>query len=126
MRLHPLLPGLFVLATGCATAAPELVGVTARSMEDGYSCAVQQLNALGYTVEAGDREAGFVRGRKARPRLPTYMDVITVAVFQEAGQTRMRATALTTTPEVEISGSDEAIANGRTILTQCGVTLASR
>ena len=53
-----------VLIQGCSTAPISYYGVAPPGREPAYDCAVAELNIMGYTIEDGNRDAGFVRGRK--------------------------------------------------------------
>jgi hypothetical protein len=101
---------------------------------------VRQLNILGYTVEGGDRETGFVRARKQTSGLGTalltgknYHDVLTAAVFEDptSGQTTLRITAARAEEnaigmfggnERGIAPSDAGKADANALLRECGAT----
>ena len=50
--------------SACSSAPISYYGVSPRDKETAYECAVAQLNILGYTIEDGNSDVGFVRGRK--------------------------------------------------------------
>ena len=132
-----------LILVGCSTSPLSYSGVTPRSASDGYTCAMQQMNGLGYTVEDADRDAGFIRGTKPTSGLGTaiffgkkYHDLMTVVVFDGVeGTTTMRVTA----GQVEESGvliplmgnttvkkpTDDGIADAHELLAQCGVPEAN-
>ncbi len=130
------------LLVGCATSPLSYSGVTPRPPADGYTCAMQQMNALGYTVEAADRDAGFVRGTKQTSGLGTaiflgkkYHAPLTVAVFEGVdGTTTMRATAgqVEEAATLILAGNttvrkpdDDGIADANELLATCGVSESS-
>lgn len=87
---------------GCATAPISYQGLVPPGAPDSFTCAVQQLNVLGYTMEDADRDAGFGRARKQRTGAGTailtgsnYHDVITFSVFEDpsTGTKTLRVTA---------------------------------
>lgn len=132
---------------GCATSPISYSGIVPPGTLDLYSCAVQQLNLLDYTIEGGDRETGFVRGRKQTSGLGTailtgknYHDVLTASVFENpaTSERTLRVTAARVQEnaigifggnEQGISPSDSGKEDANTLLAQCGaenVTVSGR
>lgn len=132
--------GLALAAVGCSTAPVSVQGIAPRSPSDAFACAMNQLNALDYTVADADREAGFIRGRKQTSGLATtiltgsnYHDVLTVAVFEDqtTDQTAVRVTAarieedaegLASGSETGVAPSDSAEAEANRIVSICADT----
>ncbi len=129
---------LCAFATGCSTAPISFSGVVPPGDTDLYACAVQQLNLLEYTIEGGDRETGFVRGRRQTSGLGTailtgknYHDVLTASVFGNptTGQSTLRVTAARVEEsavgffggnEKGIAPSESGKADANELLAQCG------
>ncbi|MYA11311.1 MAG: hypothetical protein F4087_01410 [Gemmatimonadetes bacterium] len=90
-------------ATGCVSSAPvTFSGVAPPGRETAYQCAVAQLNIMGYTIEDGNADAGFVRGRKQTSGIGTqiitgntYHDLLTAQVFDNpsTGDTNLTVVA---------------------------------
>lgn len=90
------------LLAGCATAPVSYVGVTESAKETAYECAVAQLNVMGYTIEDGNADVGFVRGRRQTSGLAreiltgqAYHDVLNVTAYADpsTGETNLRVVA---------------------------------
>lgn len=131
--------GFVLFCTACATAPVSYHGSLGAGPQDAYSCAMQQLNMLGYTVEDADRDAGFIRGRKQTSGLGTvlftgknYHDVLTVAVFQDpstkestlrvtAAQVQEQALGLFGGNEQGMAPSDSGKGDATNLLSRCGV-----
>lgn len=87
---------------GCATAPISYVGVTESGRDAAYECAVAQLNVMGYTIEDGNADVGFVRGRRQTSGLATelltgqaFHDVLNVTAYADpsTGETNLRVVA---------------------------------
>ena len=148
MRYSGLLAVLgTILLASCSSGAPlSFAGITPRPLPDGFTCAVQQLNGLGYTVDDANKDAGFVRGTKdttqGASRLlsgNSYKDLLTVSVFEDptSHETRIRATAarlkktgigllsgnvFSSGKEQGIDPSEEGTSDANVLLKACGVT----
>ncbi len=135
-----------LLLAGCATRPAAFQGVTPTGTRASYDCALGQINMLGYTIEDGNRDAGFIRARKHVSGLARELfmgnvlyDLLTVGVFSDgrSGTDNMRITVSRTSDE-DISlttlGSDDPASgtrlvgpseqgknDARTILQNCGV-----
>ncbi len=132
---------------GCSAAPVSFSGVAPPGRDDAYQCAVAQLNILGYTIEDGNGDAGFVRGRKQTSGLGTqifsgntYHDVLVASVFDNpaTGETNLRVVAsrvaeqdtgllaaISDEPaqgEDVIAPSDSGKEDARVLLTSCGVS----
>lgn len=104
-RRFPLRAGVagVALSVACATTAPvSYMGVTSPGKEDAFECAVAQLNLMGYNIEDGNADIGYVRGRKQTSGLAeeillgnAYVDLLTVSAFDnpQTGATHLRAVA---------------------------------
>ncbi|MDE2982507.1 MAG: hypothetical protein OXU74_15060 [Gemmatimonadota bacterium] len=139
--------GAVILLTGCSTAPVSFHGVAPPGKDDAYECAVAQLNILGYTIEDGNKDTGFVRGRKQTSGLGTqlltgnaYHDILTATAFDNpgTGETNLRVVASRVADhDISILGglsdeqpaegvetiapSDSGKADARVLLAGCGV-----
>ena len=138
MRGRLVVLGSVVFLCACSTAPISFSGVVPPGTTDSYACLVQQLNLLEYTIESGNRETGFVRGRKQTSGLGTaiflgknYHDVLTATVFQNpnTGVTTLRVVAARVEEssftlfggnERGIKPSDSGQADANEVLAQCG------
>ena len=137
-----------VLICGCSTAPISFYGVAPPGRDTAYECAVAQLNILGYTIEDGNKDAGFVRGRKQTSGLCTQLftgashhELLTATAFDDpaTGNTNLRVVAARvadqdTSPlgalgdespeqgESAIAPSEVGKADARVLLANCGVT----
>lgn len=134
------------LVSGCATAPVSFQGIAPPGLETAYRCAVAQLNLMDYTIEDGNLEAGFVRGRRQTSGLvhelflgQSQHDLLTATVFENpaTGDTHMRVVAsriadhdvglLSGLDDDEEQGvnrlapSDTGKADAERLLTNCGV-----
>lgn len=121
---------LLLAVAGCSTGPVALSG-TLPPAADGFACATRQLDTLGYTVEAGGRNTGFVRGSRQTSTLGfRYNHLLTVAVFErpdEAPTMRVIATrrefVSSGNPEGRpMAPTDDTLAHAREILEQCGAS----
>ncbi len=97
-----LIAFLAIAATGCVSSAPvSFSGVAPPGRETAYQCAMAQLNIMGYTIEDGNADVGFVRGRKQTSGIGTqiltgntYHDQLVAAAFDvpASGETHLRVT----------------------------------
>ena len=136
-----------VAMSACSSAPISYYGVAPPGRETAYQCAVGQLNILGYTIEDGSSDTGFVRGRKRTSGLATqiltgttYHDVLTATAFDNpaSGKTNLRVVAtriadqdavglleaLSDDPEQGedvIGPSDSGKADAQALLASCGV-----
>ena len=138
---------LAVLAAGCSSAPVSYFGVAPPGRETAYQCAVAQLNIMGYTIEDGNKDTGFVRGRKQTSGLGTQIftgnthhDVLTAAVFDNpaTGETNLRVTATRIADqdvsvgwtasegpeegEEVLAPSESGKSDAQALLTNCGVS----
>ncbi|MDE0358757.1 MAG: hypothetical protein OXN92_13625 [Gammaproteobacteria bacterium] len=139
--------GTVILLMGCSTAPVSFHGVAPPGKDDAYECAVAQLNILGYTIEDGNKDTGFVRGRKQTSGLGTqlltgnaYHDILTATAFDNpgTGETNLRVVASRVADhDISILGglsdeqpaegvetiapSDSGKADARVLLAGCGV-----
>lgn len=138
---------LTLLATACSSAPVSFYGVAPPGRDTAYQCAVAQLNIMGYTIEDGNSDAGFVRGRKQTSGLGTqiftgntYHDLLTASAFDNpaTGETNLRVVAsrvaeqdvdllagLSDEPEQGedvIAPSDSGKADAQALLLNCGVS----
>lgn len=139
---------LAIAIVGCQSSAPmSFEGVAPPGRETAYQCAVAQLNIMGYNIEDGNADAGFVRGRKQTSGIGTqiltgntYNDVLTASAFDNpaTGSTHLRVVAsrivdqdvsllgaLTDEPEQgedQIAPSESGMSDARTLLSNCGVS----
>ncbi len=136
-------------ATGCVSSAPvEFSGVAPPGRETAYQCAVAQLNIMGYNIEDGNADTGFVRGRKQTSGIGvqivtgnTYHDLLTATAFDNpaTGETNLRVVASRiaehdvslvgglTGDEPEqgediIGPSESGKSDARALLSNCGVS----
>ncbi len=127
------IPVAIVLA-GCSTAPVSLQGVAPPGLETAYRCAVAQLNLMDYTIEDGNLEAGFVRGRRQTSGVVEALfagarhDILTASVFDNpaTGNTHIRVVASRLEDEDEqgenrLGPSDSGKADAQRLLTNCGV-----
>ena len=145
MRYYTAL--LTLLAAACSSAPLSFYGVAPPGRDTAYQCAVAQLNIMGYTIEDGNSDAGFVRGRKQTSGLGTqiftgntYHDLLTASAFDNpaTGETNLRVVAsriadqdvgllagLSDEPaqgEDVIAPSDSGIEDAHALLANCGVS----
>lgn len=138
-----------VAATGCVSSAPvSFSGVAPPGRETAYQCAVAQLNIMGYIIEDGNADTGFVRGRKQTSGIGTqivtgntYHDLLTATAFDNPAtdETHLRVVAsriaehdvalvgVLAGDEPEqgediIGPSETGKADARTLLANCGVS----
>lgn len=142
---------LIIATAACRSSAPvSFQGVAPPGRETAYQCAVAQLNIMGYTIEDGNADTGFVRGRKQTSGIGTqiltgntYNDVLTATAFDNpaTGETHLRVVAsrivdqdvsllgaLTDEPEQGedvIAPSETGMDNARTLLANCGVSVVT-
>ena len=141
---------LALASAACSSAPVSFQGVAPPGREDAYQCAVAQLNIMGYIIEDGNADVGFVTGRKQTSGIGTqiltgntYHDVLRATAFDNpsTGDTHLRVVAsqiadgdvsllgaLTDEPaqgEDVIGPSDSGKRDARTLLTSCGVTSVS-
>lgn len=90
------------MTAACSSAPVSFHGVAPPGRETAYQCAVAQLNIMGYTIEDGNSDTGFVRGRKQTSGLGTqiftgntYHDLLTATAFDDpsTGDTSLRVVA---------------------------------
>jgi len=137
---------LAILAAGCSSAPVNYLGVAPPGRETAYECAVAQLNILGYTVEDGNKDTGFVRGRKQTSGLGTQLitgnthhDVLTASAFDNpaTGETNLKVTVTRIADkdasvgwtanegpeegENVLAPSETGKADAQALLTNCGV-----
>jgi len=145
MKYYTALLTLF--AAACSSAPLSFYGVAPPGRDTAYQCAVAQLNIMGYTIEDGNSDAGFVRGRKQTSGLGTqiftgntYHDLLTASAFDNpaTGETNLRVVAsriadqdvgllaaLSDEPaqgEDVIAPSDSGKADAQALLANCGVS----
>jgi len=138
---------LAVFAAACSSAPVSYLGVAPPGKETAYDCAVAQLNIMGYTVEDGNKDTGFARGRKQTSGLGTQLftgnthhDVLTTSVFDNpaTGETNLRVTVTRIADkdasvgwtanegpeegENVLAPSDTGKADAQALLTNCGVS----
>ena len=138
---------LTLFAAACSSAPLSFYGVAPPGRDTAYQCAVAQLNIMGYTIEDGNSDAGFVRGRKQTSGLGTqiftgntYHDVLTASAYDNpaSGETNLRVVAsrvaqqdvdliagLNDEPaqgEDIIAPSDSGKADAQALLANCGVS----
>lgn len=141
---------LAVASAACSSAPVSFQGVAPPGREDAYQCAVAQLNIMGYIIEDGNADVGFVVGRKQTSGIGTqiltgntYHSVLRATAFDNpaTGDTHLRVVAsqiadhdvsllgaLTDEPsqgEDMIGPSDSGKQDARTLLTSCGVSNVS-
>ena len=137
-----------LLTAACSSAPISFYGVAPPGRETAYQCAVAQLNIMGYTIEDGNSDAGFVRGRKQTSGLGTqiftgntYHDLLTATAFDNpaTGETNLRVVAsrvaeqdadllagLNDEPEQGediIAPSDSGKSDAQALLANCGVSV---
>ena len=129
---------IMLLLSACVTSPISFSGTVPPERPDSYTCAVQQLNLLGYTLEDANREAAFARGRKQTSGLGTvlltgknYHDVLTVSAFTNptTNESTLRVTAARMEEQAlglfggqqrGIAPSDSGKADANAVLAQCG------
>lgn len=141
---------LGVLAAACSSAPVSYLGVAPPGRDTAYDCAVAQLNIMGYTVEDGNKDTGFARGRKQTSGLGTQLftgnthhDVLTTSVFDNpaTGETNLRVTVTRIADkdasvgwtanegpeegENVLAPSDTGKADAQALLQNCGVSNVS-
>lgn len=123
----------------CSTSPESFLSITPDPIDDAYTCALRQVNGLGYTVQNADRDAGFITAEKKASGLGTailtgkeYYDVVTVSIFDSSDTERtIRVTAARAEQgAVNLFGdasrssgqkpSDEGRADARKVLDICG------
>ena len=121
-------PLFVVLAAACSAAPVSYYGVAPPGREDAYQCAVAQLNIMGYTIEDGNSDVGFVRGRKQTSGLGlqiftgnTYHDVLNATAFDNpaTGETSLRVVATRIANQdvaMGAGGSEDAAERGEDVL----------
>lgn len=139
------IPVAIVLAS-CSTAPVSFQGVAPPGLETAYRCAVAQLNLMDYTIEDGNLEAGFVRGRRQTSGVVEELftgaaqhDILTASVFDNpaTGSTHIRVVASRVADhdigplagldddeeqgENRLGPSDSGKADAQRLLTNCGV-----
>ena len=149
MRKHAAF--LAVLAVGCSSAPVNYLGVAPPGRETAYQCAVAQLNLMGYTIEDGNEDTGFVRGRKQTSGLGTQLftgnthhDVLTASAFDNpaTGETHLKVTVTRIADqdasvgwtadegpeggEDVLAPSDTGKADAQSLLSNCGVSVRPR
>ncbi|MEX2599726.1 MAG: hypothetical protein WD533_08730 [Dehalococcoidia bacterium] len=125
--LHRRILPIVVLLAGCSTAPISVSGPVAPGF-DAFACASTHLNRLGYTIEDGDRDVGFVRGVRQTSFLGTnYYHTLTAAVFDgEGGEETLRVTAARRESDAlagsdrPLAPNDETQAHALEILSLCG------
>lgn len=138
MRKHVLLVPVALAWLGCSTAPESFLVQTPSPQNDAFSCVVRKVNALGFTVEGADRDAGFVRASKQTSGLGTalltgkkYHDQLTVSIFDAGnGRNTIRVTAAQSNESALGLGnlskdegnkpSPSGRAAARDVLTSCG------
>ncbi|MDE2752913.1 MAG: hypothetical protein OXK77_12170 [Gemmatimonadota bacterium] len=145
MKKYTALAALLTVA--CSSAPVSFYGVAPPGRETAYQCAVAQLNIMGYTIEDGNSDAGFIRGRKQTSGLGTqiftgntYHDLLTATAFDNpaTGETNLRVVAsrvaeqdadllagLSDEPEQGediIAPSDSGKSDAQALLANCGVS----
>lgn len=127
---------LLLLAAACGGKPISYFSLTPHPSADAYSCAIQKVNELGYTVTNTSREGGFITADKqttgAMRKALTgqeYHDQLTVSVFEDTPtqKRKIRVTAAATFSKTTLfntstsskNPSDEAMADANTILTAC-------
>lgn len=145
MKTYTALAALLTVA--CSSAPVSFYGVAPPGRETAYQCAVAQLNIMGYTIEDGNSDAGFIRGRKQTSGLGTqiftgntYHDLLTATAFDNpaTGETNLRVVAsrvaeqdadllagLSDEPEQGediIAPSDSGRSDAQALLANCGVS----
>ena len=145
MRKHAAF--LAVLAVACSSAPVNYLGVAPPGRDTAYQCAVAQLNLMGYTIEDGNKDTGFVRGRKQTSGLGTQLftgnthhDVLTASAFDNpaTGETHLKVTVTRIADQDAAVGwtgdagpeegedvlapSDTGKADAQSLLSNCGVS----
>lgn len=120
-----------VLSTACSTAPVSYFGAAPPGRETAYQCAVAQLNIMDYTIEDGNQDTGFVRGRKHTS--DDHRDVLTASAFDHPAtrETNLRVTATRIEigdagVEKEVAPSGTGLADAQALLANCGVGHISR
>lgn len=153
-KQHPAafsgVPGVALLAlsaVACSSAPLSYYGVAPPGRETAYQCAVAQLNIMGYTIEDGSEDVGFIRGRKQTSGLSaqiftgnTYHDVLTATAFDNPAtdETTLRVVATRIADkdaalgfgigdgaeqgEGVLAPSDSGKSDAQALLANCGVT----
>jgi hypothetical protein len=94
--------GAVILLIGCSVAPVSYYGVAPPGRDDAYECALAQLNIMGYTIEDGNKDAGFIRASKQTSGLGTqiltgsaYHDLLTATTFTNPAtdETNLRVVA---------------------------------
>ncbi len=140
---------LIIATAACRSSAPvSFQGVAPPGREAAYQCAVAQLNIMGYAIQDGNADAGYVLGRKQTSGIGTqiitgntYHDVLRAQVFDNAGNTNLRVEAsrivdqdvslvggFTDEPEQgedRIAPSESGMSDARALLSNCGVSSIS-
>lgn len=144
MRKHTAF--LAVLAAACSSAPVQYYGVAPPGLETAYQCAVAQLNIMGYTIEDGNEDTGYVRARKQTSGLGlqlftgnTHHDVLTATAYDnpQTGETNLRVTVTRIADQDASAGftanegpeqgedvlapSDTGKSDAQTLLSNCGV-----
>lgn len=145
--MKKLIAFVALAAAGCVSSAPvSFSGVAPPGRDTAYQCAVAQLNIMGYTIEDGNADTGFVRARKQTSGIGTqiitgntYHDILTASAFDnpQTGDTHLRVVAsriadhdvsllggLNDEPEQgedQIGPSESGKSDARALLFNCGV-----
>jgi VCBS repeat-containing protein len=122
----------------CANAPRSYMVTTPQPADAAYSCAVSQINQLGYTLANTNAAGGMIVAEKQSSGLglklmfgQTKRDQLTVSIFDGANGTgrQIRVTAAETGERANIVGtshegatkpSDKAVADANTLLLACG------
>lgn len=125
MKTYTVVATVFVGA--CISAPVSYVGLASPAREATFDCAVAQLTAMNYTIEDADDGAGFVRGRRPSRNYRNTRDMylLTVQVSRNPGtdDTTLRVEAARRDRRGYLdSPSRTAVAEGRSLLSNCGVS----
>jgi len=121
---------LALLSLGGCNAPKAFRIASFRPAPDAFDCSAAELSKLGYTIEAGDKDVGFIRGEKAEGGNDIFSGdqnfrVLKVAVFTADGQVWIRVTAFRQAQNdkgerknITVQGGVES--DARAVLTACG------
>jgi hypothetical protein len=130
--------GLLVALSACSTSPKSYSVTTPQPADAAYSCAIRQINQLGYTLANSNAAGGMIIAEKQSSGLGskiflgrTNRDQLTVSIFDGAtpGTRQIRVTAAETSERTNLLGtahegaskpSDAAIADANALLLACG------
>lgn len=99
--MAPATAAALATVAACATNPKVYRGPIEVPRDEAFTCAVEEMNRMGYIVQIADREAGFVRAQRSTTGFLSLLlegsrkhDAITFSTFEsDEGDTEVRVTA---------------------------------